>query len=438
MLLEPRSFRSLLKGKSRAQIAAALQALPDKQALTLMHDWHGIWAREQQLPPPGDWRTWLINAGRGFGKTRVGAEEARAASDRYPILHLAGPTSADVRDIMVEGESGILSVSPNWNRPAYEPSKRRLTWPNGSRALLFSADEPDRFRGPQCYWAWCDELAAWRYPDAWDQLQFGLRLGSHPQCVVTTTPRPTALIRSLIADPTTVVTRGSTFDNKANLAPAFLDRVKAKYEGTRLGRQELYAELLEDTPGALWTWSMLDPIRLATVPDRAAMARIVVAVDPAVTSNKDSDATGIVVVGLGHDGLGYVLEDATDIYTPLGWAEVVVRLFRKWMADKVVAEVNNGGDLVEINMRQVDKTIPYKGVWASKGKRTRAEPVSALYEQARIRHAPFLRDLELQQTTWSAGTGEDSPNNIDAEVWGFSELFNLSTALPPAKSQLFL
>lgn len=430
MLHEPRSFRNLLKGKSKAQISAALQALPDNQALALMYDWHGIWARDKQLPPEGDWRTWLINAGRGFGKTRVGAEEARAAAERYPIIHLAGPTSSDVRDIMVEGESGILAVSPNWNRPRYEPSKRRLTWPNGSRALLFSADEPDRFRGPQCYWAWCDELAAWRYPDAWDQLQFGLRLGTHPQCVVTTTPRPTKLIRELIADPKTVVTRGSTFDNAANLAPAFLEQIKAKYEGTRLGRQELHAELLEDVVGALWNWAMLDPIRLNMQPARTDMARIVVAVDPAVTSAKTSDETGIVVVGIDAQGMGYVLEDATGIYTPLGWASRVVSLFKKWMADKVVAEVNNGGDLVEINIRQVDKTIPYKAVWASKGKKTRAEPVSALYEQARIRHAPFLTALELQQTTWAAGIDEDSPNNIDAMVWGFTELFDLSTDIP--------
>ena len=431
------SLQSSLPSATPDELVTAIASLSPGEAETLLYDWEGVWARPKQLPPSGDWRTWLINAGRGFGKTRIGAEETRKAKDRYPILHLAGPTSGDVRDIMVEGESGILSISPNWDRPAYEPSKRRLTWKNGAKAILFSADEPDRFRGPQCYWAWCDELAAWRYPDAWDQLQFGLRLGTNPQCVVTTTPRPTKLIRELIADPTTVVTRGSTFDNKANLAPAFLEQVKAKYEGTRLGRQELYAELLEDTPGALWTWPMLDPIRLATVPDRAAMARIVVAVDPAVTSNKDSDATGIVVVGLGHDGLGYVLEDATGIYTPLGWAEVVVRLFRKWMADLVIAEVNNGGDLVEINVRQVDKTIPYKAVWASKGKRTRAEPVSALYEQARIRHAPALRDLELQQTTWSAGTGEASPNNIDAEVWGFTELFNLSTKIAAPAENFF-
>lgn len=431
MLLEPRSLRSLLKGKSKAQLAAALRALPDNQALTLLYDWHGIWAREKQLPPEGHWRTWLINAGRGFGKTRVGSEEARAAAGRFPILHLAGPTSSDVRDIMVEGESGILAVSPNWNRPRYEPSKRRLTWPNGSRALLFSADEPDRFRGPQCYWAWCDELAAWRYPDAWDQLQFGLRLGTNPQCVVTTTPRPTPLIRQLLADPKTVVTRGSTFDNAANLAPAFLEQIKLKYEGTRLGRQELYAELLDDTPGALWTWAMLTPIQRPAAP---ALRRIVVAVDPAVTSNKDSDETGLVVAGITGplpgfpEGMVYILEDCSGIYSPLQWAERAAGLYKKYNADKVIAEVNNGGDLVEVNLRQVDRTISYKGVYAAKGKYTRAEPVAALYEQARIYHLPGLGDLETQMTTWSAGTGEKSPDRIDALVWAVTEL-----ALVPRK-----
>lgn len=418
-------LQSSLASVTPDELVTAIAELSPEEAEILLYDWQGLWARPAQQPPAGDWRTWLINAGRGFGKTRIGAEETRKAKERYPIIHMAGPTSGDVRDIMVEGESGILSISPKWDRPTYEPSKRRLTWKNGAKAILFSADEPDRFRGPQCYWAWCDELAAWRYPDAWDQLQFGLRLGTHPQCVVTTTPRPTPLIRELIADPTTVITRGSTFDNAANLAPAFLEKVKAKYEGTRLGRQELYAELLDDTPGALWNWALLTPIQVPTAP---ALRRIVVAVDPAVTSNASSDQTGLVVVGISGpqagfpDGLLYVLEDASGIYTPLQWAEHAARLYKKYNADKVVAEVNNGGDLVEVNMRQVDRTISYKGVYAAKGKYTRAEPVSALYEQARVRHLPGLNDLETQMTTWSAGTGEKSPDRIDALVWGITEL----------------
>lgn len=427
------SLRSLLPSATQDELVTAIAALEPSEAEVLLYDWHGLWAREKQLPPPGDWRTWLIKAGRGFGKTRIGSEETRKAKDKYPILHLAGPTSGDVRDIMVEGESGILAVSPPWDRPVYEPSKRRVTWRNGAKAILFSADEPDRFRGPQCYWAWCDELAAWRYPDAWDQLQFGLRLGTNPQCVVTTTPRPTKLIRDLLKDPKTIVTSGSTFENKANLANAFLEQVTAKYEGTRLGRQELYAELLDDTPGALWTFAMLDPIHVRRVPENVTLRRTVVAVDPAVTSNADSDETGIVVLGLGSDNLCYVLEDVSGIYTPLQWATQAASAYHKHQCDRVVAEVNNGGDLVEVNLRQVDKTISYRAVRASKGKYTRAEPVAALYEQARVRHLPGLTDLETQMTTWSAGTGEKSPDRIDALVWGITDLM-LTTTTREAQS----
>lgn len=419
---EAPSLRSSLKGKSRAQIATALLALPEEQVRALMYDWHGVWARDSQLPPPGDWLVWLIKAGRGFGKTRIGAEETREAARRFPILHLVARTAADIRDTMVEGPSGVLAVSPPNARPKYEPSKRRLTWENGCKALLFSADEPDSLRGPQCYWAWADEIAAWSYPDAWDQLLFGLRLGARPRVVVTTTPRPTPLIRALVKDPNTVVTHGSTFENSANLAPTFLSQLVAKYEGTRLGRQELHAELLDDTPGALWSWKMLEPIYVRQVPDSVTLRRTVVAVDPAVTSNADSDETGLLVVGLGSDNLLYVLADESGVYSPLQWAEATARLYHKYNADRVIAEVNNGGDLVEVNLRQVDRTISYRSVRAAKGKHARAEPVAALYEQARVRHLPGLQQLETQMTTWSAGTGEKSPDRIDALVWGITEL----------------
>jgi len=298
----PHSFRASLATKSRAQVAHALAALSDAEARTLMYDWEGVWARDKQLPPPDPWMVWMIKAGRGFGKTRVGAEETRKAADRFPLLHLVARTTSDIRDVMVEGPSGVLAVSPPWNKPSYQPSKRRLVWPNGCKAILFSADEPDQLRGPQCYWAWADELAAWRYPDAWDQLLFGLRLGTNPQAVVTTTPRPTPLIRDLVKRATTIVTNGSTYENKANLAASFLTELTAKYEGTRLGRQELYAELLDDTPGALWTWPLLEPIRVPAAP---ALRRIVVAVDPAVTSKANSDETGLVVVGLSGPQPGY-------------------------------------------------------------------------------------------------------------------------------------
>ncbi|MCL2450519.1 MAG: terminase family protein, partial [Polyangiaceae bacterium] len=289
----------------------------------------------------------MLLAGRGFGKTRSAAEWIRErvqSGARHLIL--AGATSADVRDIMVDGESGLLAISPPWNRPTYEPSKARLTWPNGARALMLSADEPDRFRGKQSDSIWADELAAWRYPEAWDQMVLGFRLGAsygiEPKGIVSTTPRPTQIIRSLLKDPRTVVTRGSTYDNFANLAPAFIEQVKAKYDGTRLGRQELFAEVLDDVEGALWSHDMIDSLRVAKTPE---LRRTVVAIDPAVTANENSDETGIVVAGLGVDGHAYVLADYSGKRTPNEWACAAIKAYRDFHADRIIAEENNGGKL---------------------------------------------------------------------------------------------
>lgn len=394
-----------------------LDDLSDADAADLLHDWR-YWARPDQLPPSGDWRTWLILAGRGWGKTRTGAEWVRAEveANRRGRLALIGATAADVRDVMIEGESGILACSRPTFRPTYEPSKRRVSWPNGAIATAYSADEPDRLRGPQHDGAWPDELAAWRYPEALDMLMFGLRLGSDPRSVVTTTPRPTKLIRGLIAAPTTAVTTGSTYDNLANLAPAFAEQIIRKYEGTRLGRQELLAEILTDVPGALWTWAMLD--NKAPAPD---MTRVVVAIDPAVTSGEDSDETGIVVCGLGVDGRGYLLADRSCRLSPDGWARRAVAAYDEFSADLVVAEVNNGGDLVEQTIRTVRRTIPYKKVHASRGKQTRAQPVAALYEQGRVSHVEAFPDLEEQLTSWTPESGT-SPDRLDALVWALTEL----------------
>src|SRR6516162_7888876 len=280
-----------------------LHKLSDVQRQLLARRWK-YWAREEQLPPPGEWRTWLLLAGRGFGKTRTGAEYIHDRVNRHGHRRIAlvAATAADARDVMVEGESGLLAVGHETERPVYEPSKRRLTWPNGAIATTFSADEPERLRGPQHDLAWCDELGAWRYPEAWDMLMFGLRLGQHPRVVVTTTPRPTRLIRDLLTREShdVVVTRGSTYENRANLAPAFFDQVIRKYEGTRLGRQELHAELLEDTPGALWSHGIIEAARLSVAP--VEMTRVVVAIDPAVTSGEESDETGIIVVGKDKNG----------------------------------------------------------------------------------------------------------------------------------------
>ena len=406
------------------QRAAFYDALTEEEAQALDFDWE-FWAREKQRAPSGDWRIWLILAGRGFGKTRTGAETVRGwiESGTYGRLHLVGPTASDVRDVMVEGESGILNVSPPDWRPNYEPSKRRLTWPNGATATLFSADEPDRLRGPQCEGFWADELAAWRYPEAWDQLMFGLRLGTDPRGIVTTTPRPTAIVRDLVKKGTTEITTGTTYENRANLAAAFFESIISKYEGTRLGRQELLAEILDDVPGALWTWAMIEAARSPIPADALPYKRVVVAIDPAVSAGEDSDETGIVVAAEGADGRGYVLADASGRYSPNEWGKEAVALYKRFEADRIVAEVNNGGDLVESVIRTVDKDAPYKAVRASRGKRTRAEPIAALYEQGKVTHdtAASLATLEDQMATWDAESS-DSPDRMDALVWALSEL----------------
>jgi len=386
-----------------------------------------IWARPDQLTPSGDWRFWLLLAGRGFGKTRTGAEWVRdeVQSQGARRLALIGPTAADVRDVMIEGESGILATSPPWFRPLYEPSKRRLTWPNGAIATAFSADEPERFRGPQHDRAWGDELGAWRHDEAFDQLQLGLRLrdafGGPPRMLITTTPRPTRHIKTLLKDKSGRVhlTRGSTFANRANLAADYLAEVIRRYEGTRLGRQELYAELLDDAPGALWQRDQIDADRVVIAPE---LARIVVAIDPAVSAAEESDETGIIVAGLGEDGHGYVLSDLTMKDSPDAWARVAIKAYKATRADRVVAEVNNGGDLVEATLRTVDKNVSYQAVRASRGKRTRAEPVAALYEQHRVHHVGALPHLEDQLCTWEAGGKLRSPDRLDALVWALTEL----------------
>ena len=404
-----------------AQTDLALEAIRREAARRGLdrYDWHSV-ARPTQLPPDGNWTTWLLLAGRGFGKTRTGAEYVRMQieNDNAHRVALIAPTAADTRDVMVEGESGLLNVCPPWNRPKYEPSKRRLTWPNGTIATLYSADEPERLRGPQHDLVWADELAAWRYPEAWDMSMLGLRLGT-PRAVVTTTPKPNKLIRSLINSDTTTVTRGSTFDNRANLAPTFLEQILAKYEGTRLGRQELYAEVLTDKPGALWTRDLIDATH--TTDDPPELDRIVIGIDPAVTSGEDSDETGIIVAGIDPNKHIHVLEDASMRSTPHEWARKVVHLFDQHAADRVVAETNNGGDLVETTLRTIRRNLPYRKVTATRGKRVRAEPIAALYEQHKVHHYNNLATLEDQMVSFTPDT-LDSPDRLDALVWAITEL----------------
>ena len=395
-----------------------------KQALAEKYRWK---PRQSQQPPPGDWRVWLLLAGRGFGKTRTGAEFVRAHVKAGTARHIAlvGPTALDARSVMVEGESGILSVGPRHERPDYEPSLHRLTWPNGAVATLFSADEPNRLRGPQHDLAWCDELAAWRYPQAWDMLMFGLRLGGDPRVVVTTTPRPIKLVRELLADPKVVVTRGRTIDNARHLAPAFLDQIVRRYRGTRLGRQELDGEILDDMPGALWTHGLIDAARVATAPPE--LARIVVAIDPAVSSGEHSDETGIVVAGKNREGHGYVLADLSGHYRPAEWARAAIAACHRHGADRIVAEINNGGEMVEATLRMIDPNVPYAAVHAARGKVARAEPVAMLYEQGRIHHLGALPQLEDQMCAFTSDFDRDSagysPDRVDALVWALSELF---------------
>ncbi len=389
-------------------------------AEALRHDWHGH-ARADQLPPAGDWFGWLILAGRGWGKTRTGAEWVRGEveGNRAGRIALVGPTAADVRDVMVEGQSGLLAVSPASFRPVYEPSKRRLTWPNGALPFCFSAEEAERLRGPQHDAAWCDELGAWADAEAtWDQLMFGLRLGARPRVAITTTPKPTRLIRALVGRPDFRVTRGRTADNAANLAPTFLETIVGRYGGTRLGRQELDAEILEDVPGALWTRDRIEALRVERAPE---LRRVVVAIDPAVTAGEDSDETGLVVAGVGADGHGYVLEDASGRHAPTEWARRAVALFHRHGADRIVAEVNQGSALVEATLRVVDGNVPYRGVHASRGKIIRAEPVSALYEQGRVHHVGALPALEDQLCTFAPGSAR-SPDRLDALVYALTEL----------------
>ena len=400
----------------------------------LKYHWE-FWARPNQLPPSGTWTTWLLLAGRGFGKSRCGAEWVRQKAKEFPGCRIAlvAETAADARRVMVEGESGILSISPPEFMPEYSPANRTLTWPNGSLAFTYNATEPDQLRGPQHHFAWCDELAKWqKLQDSWDQLQFGLRLGRHPQQIVTTTPRPLTLLKKILHDPTTVVTRGATLDNKDNLAESTVRYLYDRYEGTRFGRQELEGEILEDIPGALWQRSNLDLNRKFEVP--TDLQRIIVAVDPAASSQEGSDETGIVCVGMARDpdgyNRGYVLADRSLRGSPDEWAKAAVALYREFEADRIIAEKNQGGEMVEAVIRAADRNVPVSLVHATRGKLIRAEPVSALYEQNRIHHVGRFDELEDQMCSFSTDydrANNGSPDRLDALVWGLSFLFDKMT-----------
>lgn len=403
-----------LRLKNNDAFVSLIETASPEEALLLSYDWE-VWARAKQLLPPGDWDNWLIKAGRGFGKTRAGAETVRIWARDFPIIHLVAATASDARDIMVEGESGVLAISPAYERPIYSSSNRRLTWPNGSKAILFSADEPDRLRGPQCYKAWADELATWRYPDAWDQLLFGLRLGSHPQCVITTTPRPTDIIRQLATDEKTIVTSGTTYENRDNLAPSFIHTMERKYKGTRLGRQELDAEILETVEGALWNLSMIDKTRETKLPE--SIVRSGVGVDPAGSRELLAAETGLICGCKSAEGHYYIFNDSTGKYSPNGWAMRVAALYHGHKMDAIVAENNYGGEMVASNIKTVDHEMKVVMANATRGKILRAEPISALYEQGLVHHVGFFPELEDEMTHYTGESKQKSPNRLDALVW---------------------
>jgi phage terminase large subunit-like protein len=402
-----------------------LQSLSEAQCEELLWDW-GAWARPNQLAPDGDWLTWLVLAGRGFGKTRSGAEFIReeVMAGRAQRIALVAETQKDLEEVMVFGDSGIMSVFPPHQRPKATRKPVRIEFHNGALALGYNATEPDQLRGPQFDCAWCDELAKWRYArETWDMLQFGLRLGLKPRQVITTTPRPIGILKEIIASPTTKVTRGSTYDNKTNLAPSFIDTIIKKYEGTRLGRQELKAEVLDDVPGALWQRDAIDRARATSTPD---LQRVIVAIDPSGTKGEsdDGDEIGIVVAGKGIDGRGYVLADRTCKLSPDGWGRRAVAAYHEFKADVIVAERNFGGAMVEHVVRTIDQMVSYKEVMASRGKVARAEPVAALYEQGRVSHVGSFPELEDQLCLFAPDgfIGDGSPDRADALVWALSEL----------------
>lgn len=424
-----------------------LAILSAGEAEFLLHDWQ-LWARDDQLPPAtsqggGDWTTWLILGGRGAGKTRAGAEWVRGlALGKPPFatapverIALVGETLGDARAVMIDGPSGLLAIHPTGERPTYNASRRELTWPNGAVAQLFSADDPESLRGPQFGAAWADELAKWRYAQAtWDMLQFCLRLGDRPRQTVTTTPRPIPLLRRLIADPSTAISRARTQDNAGNLARSFLGTIVASYQGTRLGRQELDGELIEDRPDALWQRETIERLRTREAPP---LEYIAVAIDPPVTSGPRADACGIVAAGRSEDGRVYVLADATvQGAQPLDWALAAVSLYESLQADCIVAEVNQGGDLVAEMLRQVAPTIPVRQVRATRGKYLRAEPVATLYRRGLVSHAGVFPELEDQMCGFGPGglTDGGSPDRLDALVWALTELLLDRWAAPRLRS----
>lgn len=403
--------------------AAALSQLTDAEAEALLYDWRGFLARPEQVAPEGDWDIWCALAGRGFGKTELGAQWVREQVEAgAKSIALVAETQKDLEEVMV---ARLLSIYPPDQRPTVKYKPVRVTWPSGAVALGYNGTQPDQLRGPEFDTAWVDELAKYRYArETWDMLQFCMRSGDKPRQLVTTTPRPIELIKSIVAgnEGKVHITRGKTSDNRANLSPSFVDKLEKRYAGTRLGRQELNAEILGDLPGALWSQGVIDTYRVSEIPQ---LGRTVVAIDPAVTATEDSDQHGIMVCGMGPDQVGYVVEDASMSGSPAEWARRAISLSQTYGADGVVVEVNQGGDMVAHTLRTIAPNLNIIEVRATRGKHVRAEPIAALYEQGRVRHVGRFDDLEAQMTqmTVEGYQGEGSPDRVDALVWAMSELF---------------
>jgi phage terminase large subunit-like protein len=405
-----------------------LSSLTPDQWRLAKYAWRDLLARPEQLEPKGDWHMWLILAGRGFGKTRSAAEwvRMRVESGQAKRIILAAPTFGDLISDMLWGESGLMQVSPPWNRPHFNTSNNMISWPNGAVGVCLTAEKPDKFRGKQGDTVWCDEIAAWQYPEAFDMLRFGMRLGD-PRFCLTTTPKPTPLIRELIKTDGIKITRGSTYDNAANLSPKFLQDIRAKYEGTRLGRQELYAEVLDDVEGALWNHGLIEKTRIPAL--QMELRRIVVAVDPSGSAKRTADEAGIVVAGIGEcaclgrkDTHAFVLEDLTGRYSPRDMGTKAVDAYHKYKASRLVAEDNFGGKIIEDLIQLIDRSVAYRAVHASRGKLVRAEPVAALYEQGRVHHVGLFKELEDEMCSYAPLVSTESPGRLDALVWTLTDL----------------
>jgi phage terminase large subunit-like protein len=416
----PKAVKWIARHERRIAVLLANPAI----AAALLKDW-AVAGRDEQQPPKGDWRSWLLMGGRGSGKTRAGAEWVHALASGAGAselrIALVAETLGDAREVMIDGVSGICRIARR-NVPVFEISRRRLVWPSGAMAYIFSSEDPESLRGPQFHFAWCDELAKWTHAtETFDMLQFGLRLGSHPRQLVTTTPRAVPVLKRLIADPGTVVRKISTAANARNLAPGFISALEARYGGTRLGRQELGGELIEDREDGLWRREQLEAL---TVKAAGPMRRIVVAVDPPAAAGKTS-CCGIVVAGIDEAGRGVVLADCSvEGASPSGWAQAAARAYRRFDADRVVAEINQGGDMVAAVMRSVDASLPVTTVRATRGKFLRAEPVAALYEQGRVVHAGRFSALEDQMCDFGPDglSNGRSPDRLDALVWALTAL----------------